>query len=102
MIRVFESNEGPLIILTVTGHAEHGDAPGHDIVCAGVSALYVALAESAARDGALSEHLEGADAKRLKLYPTRAARHYLRMFRVGLEALAREYPECVAERSGGD
>ena len=43
MIEVFAKKRGGYYRLYVTGHADY--APGHDIVCAGVSALVLALRE---------------------------------------------------------
>lgn len=100
MIMTFEQTEGPVTVITMAGHAEHGDEPGHDIVCAGASALFVALCEAAGEAGAVAEYLDGSKAKRLRLYRTKKAVDYLQMFRAGMEALRREYPECVAAWGG--
>lgn len=94
MIRVVIEQTGVEHRVTVAGHAGYAE-PGKDIVCAGVSSLFVALCEAAQRDGALREVLDEENAKRAYIYRTKAAGHYINMFRAGVLALQREYEEYV-------
>lgn len=87
MIKVIIVQEAGKYQVTVFGHAED------EKVCAGVSALYVALAETAKREGALSSFTEGADAQRCYIWRTKGMRRHMDMFRQGVSAIAREYPE---------
>lgn len=88
MIKVYVVQDGGQYQVTVIGH-------GDEKVCAGVSTLYVALLETANKEGALAGHTEGADAKRAYIWRTKPMRRHMDMFRTGLEALRREYPEHV-------
>jgi uncharacterized protein YsxB (DUF464 family) len=89
MIKVYVVQDGGQYQVTVIGHAED------EKVCAGVSSLYVALLETANKEGALAGHTEGADAKRAYIWRTKPMRRHMDMFRTGLEAMRREYPEYV-------
>lgn len=91
--------EGAVVTVTVTGHAGHAEPP-HDIVCAGVSALFMALCDTAEEAGVEMDYLDGKDAKRVKLYRTRMVTHNIRMFEMGIRAIAREYPENVKIDAG--
>lgn len=87
MVKVYVVQEAGKYQVTVFGHAED------ERVCAGVSALYVALVETAGKEGALAGHTEGADAQRAYIWRTKPMRRHMDMFRSGVEAIAREYPE---------
>jgi len=89
MIKIYIVIEGGQYQITVIGHAKD------EKVCAGVSALYVALLETAQKEGALAQHTEGADAKRAYIWRTKGMRRHMDMFRTGLDAMRREYPEEV-------
>ena len=89
MIKIFNQNEGIKKEITVVGHAKD------EKVCAAVSGLFVALAESAQKDGSLDRYNQGQDAQRVTVYRTKNAKRFLQMFYVGVEAIAREYPEEV-------
>ena len=89
MIRVYISQGAGQYQVTVTGH-------GDEQTCAGVSSLYVALVETAEREGALASHTEGADAKRAYMWRTKGMRRHMDMFFQGVCAMAREYPEHVS------
>lgn len=94
MITVLIEQDGLEHRVTVAGHAGYAEK-GQDIVCAGVSSLFVALCEAADREGALRDLLTEPDAKRAYIYRTKPAGHYLTMFRTGILAMQREYPEYV-------
>ena len=87
MIKTYIAQDGGQYQVTVFGHAED------EKVCAGVSALYVALVETADKEGALAGRTEGADAQRAYIWRTKPMRRHMDMFRSGVEAIAREYPE---------
>ena len=89
MVKVYIAQEAGQYQITVIGHAED------DKVCAGVSTLYVALFETAEKEGSLAQHTEGVDAKRVYIWRTKTMRRHMDMFRTGIEALHREYPEDV-------
>ena len=89
MIKVYVVQDGGQYQVTVIGHA------ADEKVCAGVSSLYVALLETANKEGALAGHTEGADAKRAYIWRTKPMRRHMDMFRTGMEAMRREYPEHV-------
>lgn len=89
MIKIYDVVDGGKYQITVIGHAKD------EKVCAGVSALYVALAETAGKEGALADHTEGTDAKRAYIWRTKTIKPYISMFRQGVRAIAREYPEDV-------
>lgn len=89
MIKIYLTQESGQYQLTVVGHAQD------EKVCAGVSSLYVALLETADKDGALAGHTEGADAKRAYIWRTKNMRRHMDMFLTGARALNREYPEHV-------
>ena len=89
MVKTYIAQDHGQYQITVIGHAED------DIVCAGISALYVALMETANKEGSLVGHTEGADAKRAYIWRTKGMRRHMDMFRTGIEALHREYPENV-------
>jgi uncharacterized protein YsxB (DUF464 family) len=90
MIKVYMNQEAGRHVVTVVGHAED------DRVCAGVSALYVALVETAQREGSLDRYLPGGKAQRAYIWRTKPMRAHIQMFRQGVEAIAREYPEHAA------
>lgn len=81
--------------ITVAGHAGHRGQDGEDIVCAGVSALFMAICDAAEADGTEEDYTDGPEAKRVRLYRTAGNGRYLTMFRRGIEAIEREYPENV-------
>ena len=89
MVKVYIAQEAGQYKLTVIGHAED------EKVCAGVSSLYVALLETAEKEGALAEHMEGSDAQRAYIWRTKSMRRHMDMFRTGVEAMHREYPDHV-------
>lgn len=89
MVKIYIAQEGGQYQLTLIGHAQD------EKVCAGVSSLYVALLETASREGSLATHSEGTDAKRAYIWRTKTMRRHMDMFRTGIEALRREYPEHV-------
>lgn len=92
VVKVYVVQDGGKYQVTVFGHAEDQK------VCAGISALYVALVETADKEGALAGHTEGADAQRAYIWRTKPMRRHMDMFRGGVEAIAREYPEhCKVE-----
>lgn len=95
MILVSVESKGPLLEVTVAGHAGYAEA-GKDIVCAGISALFMGLCDAAELDGTEEAYLDGPEAKRVRLYRTRGALHYIRMFVLGVRAVMREYPAYVA------
>jgi len=89
MIKVYVAQEAGQYQITVIGHAQD------ERVCAGVSSLYVALVETAGKEGALAEHTGGADAQRAYIWRTKGMRRHMDMFRAGIEAMRREYPEEI-------
>ena len=95
MIMVEVEQSSFLMTVTVAGHAGYAES-GKDIVCAGVSALFMALCDAAEADGAEHEYLDGPEAKRVKMFRTKSVSHYIRMFIMGVRAVMREYPEYVA------
>lgn len=87
--------------VTVKGHAGAGE-PGHDIVCAGVSALVYAMsARGSGRYRAAEENDQVGDAF-VRCYPRPGeealCREMLETGMDGLRAIARTYPEYVTVR----
>ena len=87
MIKIYSVQDGGQYQVTVVGHAID------ETVCAGVSSLYAALLLTAEKEGALAGHTEGADAKRAYIWRTKVMRRHMDMFRTGVEAIAKRYPE---------
>lgn len=87
MIQVLAEGER----LTVQGHA--GYAPGkEDIVCAAVSALLLALAETLQEKNLVRELLMKPGFMTIW---TRSAQRELTLVLCGLRQLERKYPQCV-------
>lgn len=87
--------------VTVKGHAGAAE-PGHDIVCAGVSALVYALCtRGSIRFHAQCDNLTGGD-DFVRCYPRQGeealCREMLETGMTGLRAIARTYPEYVTVR----
>ena len=74
--------------ITIEGHAKYADK-GHDIVCAGISALYYAL----------TVYLGQIDAYKIDIKNlTEKQKGAVDSFVLGAEGIAETYPECVAVR----
>lgn len=94
MIRVFAKRRGGYYRLFVEGHA--GYAPGHDIVCAGVSALTGALLALASTQ-AECRHLRTHAAKgELFLCCRGGLGKAYDATLLGLYGIAAQYPGCVS------
>ena len=89
-------------IIDMHGHAGAGEY-GHDIVCAGLSALWYALktTASAQRESLLPIILEAPGDVRMTFRPTADGRIIMDTIANGLEALSIEYPEHVKFRKIG-
>ncbi len=106
MIRIRALERGDGVDITAVGHAEYGPR-GHDIVCAGVSALlygFIAYLEAlppiaTAGAGGEGSHLEYSEGEGLLRVTTRGlGGDDLRCWRVtaaGLRLLEAAYPTCV-------
>jgi len=86
--------------VTVTGHAGAGP-PGHDIVCAGVSALFLTLAEAAQ---ALTEDKIECDISSGKAEirykdPSEKLCLLVDSFYIGICGIRGVHPECFAKAS---
>ena len=87
--------------VTVTGHAGYAEK-GKDIVCAGVSALFMGLCGAAEGQDIVTFENETEGAWRLRFYKTSEARDYLRVFREGVRRVADEYPDYCALYVNGE
>lgn len=92
MVKVSVQKDG----LAVTGHA--GYAPvGHDIVCAGVTALVISL--EASLKSLTEDKIESSISPgRVEIHyknPSEAAKFLIDSFFLGICKIAREYPEYV-------
>lgn len=90
MVKIGITQDGAKYCITVVGHAND------EKVCAGISALYVALVETADRLNVLESHTNGADAKRAYIWRAKNIKPQIDMFRNGVRAIIREYPEQAA------
>jgi hypothetical protein len=78
----------------ITGHAGYAE-PGRDIICAGVSALFFALAEATNRAEGILRLVTEKGKSALSYRPSRAAARRLSVFRAGVEMLEESYPDFV-------
>lgn len=86
MIEVIFSDE----TIEIKGHANYADK-GHDIVCAGISALHYAL----------TVYLGQIDAYKINIKNlTEKQKGALDSFILGVTAIAESYPLCVKVRDG--
>ena len=94
MTRAVFSRRGERWRVEMNGHADYD--PGHDVVCAGCSAIVYALANYLRGVGAerLEERLEPGEV-RLEAVGDGAVAAAFQMAAVGLEEIARQYPEHV-------
>ena len=93
MIEVYLKRRGGYYRLYVTGHADY--APGHDIVCAGVSALTGALLALASTDGACRHLRTLARRGELFLCCRGGLGKAFEATALGLAGIARAYPGHV-------
>ena len=100
MIKYSISIAGNVCGIEIDGHAGYAEA-GQDIVCAGMSMLAYALAESLRRTGELQVMHEQAGHMELRFKRTRKSLWRLDVFRAGAQLLREQYPEHV-QLSRGD
>lgn len=97
MIRIFiDEDQGTIFVKGHSGYAEEGK----DIVCAGISALFLAFAEAEHKVGGLLVAKTEPGDSYVKFRKSRAARRRLEVFRAGAEQIARNYPLFVELSTG--